>query len=172
MAEEAERNRPENIEEAEARHYDRHNEYRRELVNTPRHQVPWLPDTWGEVPLQPNQRQRRWDKEICPICQMEFESGEDVCWLPCGHPYHRVCLAQFRTEFCPLCGTFRDDARNIRPIPIDPSKIHCTTTNESNRTFIIRRKKSRTMKFKTMKSKTATRRKRSIRRRRVTRRKH
>ncbi|XP_056419374.1 uncharacterized protein LOC130360842 [Hyla sarda] len=35
----------------------------------------------------------------------EYELGEEVTAIPCGHPYHHPCIAQWlrRNSFCPLC---------------------------------------------------------------------
>lgn len=41
----------------------------------------------------------------CPICLFDFEMGEEVFQLECGHIYHRRCLSQWfwYGNTCPLC---------------------------------------------------------------------
>lgn len=44
--------------------------------------------------------------EKCSICQMEWESGDVLRCLPCGHAEHAECLDQWLgiNKSCPLCG--------------------------------------------------------------------
>lgn len=44
--------------------------------------------------------------ESCPICLDEFNQGEVLNELPCGHCYHIACIQpwlQYRSPYCPLC---------------------------------------------------------------------
>ncbi len=44
--------------------------------------------------------------ECCAVCLEEFEAGEKVRVLPCGHKFHGDCLVPWLTErhaSCPLC---------------------------------------------------------------------
>ncbi|KAH0705437.1 hypothetical protein KY290_010131 [Solanum tuberosum] len=44
-------------------------------------------------------------KEICAICQAEFEHEESIGTLGCGHEYHTGCIKQWllRKKDCPMC---------------------------------------------------------------------
>ncbi|KAK4726386.1 hypothetical protein R3W88_031303 [Solanum pinnatisectum] len=44
-------------------------------------------------------------KEICAICQAEFEHEESIGTLGCGHEYHTSCIKQWllRKKDCPMC---------------------------------------------------------------------
>ncbi|TMW90656.1 hypothetical protein EJD97_015422 [Solanum chilense] len=44
-------------------------------------------------------------KEICVICQAEFEHEESIGTLGCGHEYHTGCIKQWllRKKDCPIC---------------------------------------------------------------------
>ncbi len=40
----------------------------------------------------------------CPICLEKFiDSPDDVFLLSCAHQLHNACLAQLRTDSCPIC---------------------------------------------------------------------
>ncbi|XP_074587582.1 uncharacterized protein LOC141843411 [Curcuma longa] len=41
----------------------------------------------------------------CPICLDDFEVMSQVLAMPCGHPFHKVCLMEWlkRSHSCPLC---------------------------------------------------------------------
>lgn len=43
--------------------------------------------------------------EICVVCQGEFEDGETIAELECGHEYHSDCIKNWlqRRNFCPMC---------------------------------------------------------------------
>lgn len=46
--------------------------------------------------------------EVCMVCLVAFDSSDKVVELPCGHRYHRSCIAKWLLESratCPLCGT-------------------------------------------------------------------
>ncbi|KAH0705432.1 hypothetical protein KY290_010126 [Solanum tuberosum] len=44
-------------------------------------------------------------KEICAICQAEFEHEESIGTLGCGNEYHTGCIKQWllRKKDCPMC---------------------------------------------------------------------
>lgn len=47
-------------------------------------------------------------EELCPICLLDFEDGDDLRVLPCegSHQFHAVCIDQWLLEIsssCPLC---------------------------------------------------------------------
>lgn len=41
----------------------------------------------------------------CAICIDEYEDGDDLCRLPCGHYFHRECAGTWllKNDKCPLC---------------------------------------------------------------------
>uniref|UniRef100_A0A061S1N7 Zinc finger family protein n=1 Tax=Tetraselmis sp. GSL018 TaxID=582737 RepID=A0A061S1N7_9CHLO len=47
------------------------------------------------------------DEEQCAVCRMEFEAGEELSLLPCGHGYHRECIQRWLEDnkACPVCNT-------------------------------------------------------------------
>jgi len=45
--------------------------------------------------------------ETCTVCLFAFEGTDTVVELPCGHFFHRSCIAKWLMEqrrVCPLCG--------------------------------------------------------------------
>ncbi|KAI9986532.1 hypothetical protein PInf_025482 [Phytophthora infestans] len=56
------------------------------------------------------------NEDICPICLIEFEDGEDVRNLPCKHIFHVACIDEWlkRNTSCPMCKSNADlDAVDI-----------------------------------------------------------
>ena len=48
----------------------------------------------------------QFDQDSCVICLSEFENGENVTTLPCGHDYHTECIKPWllkRSSKCPIC---------------------------------------------------------------------
>ncbi|OIS97047.1 putative e3 ubiquitin-protein ligase rhg1a [Nicotiana attenuata] len=47
------------------------------------------------------------DAEPCCICQEEYNDGEDLGTLECGHDFHRDCIKQWlkHKNICPICKT-------------------------------------------------------------------
>eukprot|EP00531_Pseudo-nitzschia_arenysensis_P001807 CAMPEP_0116132784 /NCGR_PEP_ID=MMETSP0329-20121206/9743_1 /TAXON_ID=697910 /ORGANISM="Pseudo-nitzschia arenysensis, Strain B593" /LENGTH=536 /DNA_ID=CAMNT_0003627343 /DNA_START=242 /DNA_END=1852 /DNA_ORIENTATION=+ len=60
-----------------------------------------------EVEFEPSGEDEEGDSsECCAVCLEEFEPGEKVRVLPCGHKFHGDCLMPWLTErhaSCPLC---------------------------------------------------------------------
>ncbi|XP_028788826.1 probable E3 ubiquitin-protein ligase RHG1A [Neltuma alba] len=47
------------------------------------------------------------EAEPCCVCQEEFDNGDDVGKLDCGHDYHTNCIKQWlmQKNLCPICKT-------------------------------------------------------------------
>ncbi len=48
----------------------------------------------------------QYDQDSCVICLSEFENGDNVTTLPCGHDYHTECIKPWllkRSSKCPIC---------------------------------------------------------------------
>ena len=68
-------------------------------------------DYYGQIQLSSttnsNIQQQHEDEEelACCICLCEYEKGEKVIQLPCGHAYHSDCIDSWCTNHvrCPLC---------------------------------------------------------------------
>ncbi|CAA6672554.1 unnamed protein product [Spirodela intermedia] len=43
--------------------------------------------------------------ETCCICQEDYDEGEDVGMLSCGHGFHAACVGRWLTQrnVCPIC---------------------------------------------------------------------
>ncbi|KAJ7298701.1 hypothetical protein O6H91_Y478300 [Diphasiastrum complanatum] len=41
----------------------------------------------------------------CSICQEEYEEGDNLGYLDCGHSYHAICIKQWlvKKNQCPVC---------------------------------------------------------------------
>lgn len=54
-----------------------------------------------------SQKQKEVDKEICPICQVDFEDKDEVIELKCSqnHIFHEACIKDWLVlkQDCPLC---------------------------------------------------------------------
>ncbi|CAG9465320.1 unnamed protein product [Pedinophyceae sp. YPF-701] len=46
------------------------------------------------------------EEEQCAVCRMEYEVGDGVRLLTCGHVFHSECIAQWLgiNRACPICG--------------------------------------------------------------------
>ncbi|EGZ30747.1 hypothetical protein PHYSODRAFT_295425 [Phytophthora sojae] len=56
-------------------------------------------------PLNPAEGGSTENDDVCPICLIEFEDGEDVRNLPCKHIFHVACIDEWlkRNTSCPMC---------------------------------------------------------------------
>lgn len=71
------------------------------------------------------------NKECC-VCFIEYELGQSVCRLPCGHNFHRDCVSEWLRKKC-SCPTCRFEIQTDNPI------------YEKSR---VERMKSRTLRFR------------------------
>ena len=65
----------------------------------------------GEAVAKPNNGD---EEPHCSICLGEYEEGEELCTLPCGHVYHNDCIGSWCSNHtrCPLCNTDLETAAN------------------------------------------------------------
>lgn len=47
-------------------------------------------------------------EDCCPVCFMEYENIDTLTTLPCGHPFHKVCMTTWLSNkqhapTCPIC---------------------------------------------------------------------
>jgi len=54
------------------------------------------------------------EEEMCSVCITEYEQGDQVMRLPCGHRFHQDCIISWLRikRICPLC---RNDIRQGQP---------------------------------------------------------
>lgn len=60
----------------------------------------------GKAPIEAQMPIVNWSNKSCPICLEEFEDGDELTELPCGHFYHPSCITPWlmnRSPCCPLC---------------------------------------------------------------------
>lgn len=62
--------------------------------------------TQGDVVAKPSSGSGD-EEPHCSICLGEYEEGEELCTLPCGHVYHSDCIGSWCSNHtrCPLCNT-------------------------------------------------------------------
>ncbi|CDF33945.1 unnamed protein product [Chondrus crispus] len=61
------------------------------------------------------------EESVCAVCLDNFETGQQVRFLACGHLYHRVCIdpwLQSSSNCCPLC------KREVPNLPPPPTQLH------------------------------------------------
>lgn len=60
----------------------------------------------GDVATKPSSSNGD-EEPHCSICLGEYEEGEELCTLPCGHVYHSDCIGSWCSNHtrCPLCNT-------------------------------------------------------------------
>lgn len=84
---------------------------------------------------------------MCSICTEEFEKGQDIRLLPCGHQFHPACVDPWLLDVsgtCPLCridlrtaetsvetGEGNESGVETLPPPLDPSSPATAAENTS-----------------------------------------
>ena len=63
-------------------------------------------DEQDNVPTDFCDPESQYDQESCVICLSEFDDGDSITTLPCGHDYHTECIKPWllkRSSKCPIC---------------------------------------------------------------------
>ncbi|KAJ6391186.1 hypothetical protein OIU77_025217 [Salix suchowensis] len=102
--------------------YDRHRDMRLDVDNMSYEELLALEERIGNVStglseetIANNLKQQKYsvavgakvEAEPCCICQEEYNDGEDLGTLDCGHDFHAVCVKQWlmHKNWCPICKT-------------------------------------------------------------------
>ncbi|KAL1534188.1 RING-type E3 ubiquitin transferase [Salvia divinorum] len=100
--------------------HDRHRDMRLDVDNMSYEELLALEERIGDVSMGLNEEtimarlkqrkygDRRADKAVtepCSICREEYNDGEDLGTLECGHDFHRDCVKQWlmHKNLCPIC---------------------------------------------------------------------
>ncbi|XP_042010289.1 probable E3 ubiquitin-protein ligase RHG1A isoform X1 [Salvia splendens] len=100
--------------------HDRHRDMRLDVDNMSYEELLALGERIGDVSMGLNEetimarlKQRKYgdrradqaETEPCSICREEYNDGEDLGTLECGHDFHRDCVKQWLTHknLCPIC---------------------------------------------------------------------
>ncbi|KAG7402026.1 hypothetical protein PHYBOEH_007240 [Phytophthora boehmeriae] len=69
------------------------------------------------------------NEDVCPICLIEFEDGEDVRNLPCKHIFHVACIDEWlkRNTSCPMCKSNVD----LEAVTVTVESVPVSTPNRS-----------------------------------------
>jgi hypothetical protein len=90
--------------------------------------------------------------DSCPVCLDEFNQGEVINELPCGHCFHIACIhpwLQFRSPCCPLCKLdvreeYKASARPARKSSLqDGDEIKPSRISNLLSKFVIKSSKSK-----------------------------
>ncbi|XP_047948021.1 probable E3 ubiquitin-protein ligase RHG1A isoform X1 [Salvia hispanica] len=102
--------------------HDRHRDMRLDVDNMSYEELLALEERIGNVSTGLNEetimarlKQRKYaerqaeqaETEPCSICREEYNDGEDLGTLECGHDFHRDCVKQWlmQKNLCPICKT-------------------------------------------------------------------
>merc|ERR1712154_627687 len=52
-----------------------------------------------------NQPNNDAEEEVCPVCLVDYEDGDKIRTLPCGHYFHKDCIDSWlqNNSSCPTC---------------------------------------------------------------------
>ncbi|XP_078430736.1 E3 ubiquitin-protein ligase MBR2-like [Wolffia australiana] len=104
----------------DAAYYDSYRDMRLDVDNMSYEELLALEERIGNVStgvdesaVQKNLKQRKYlsfsacKTESCCICQEDYEDGEDLGILSCGHDFHAACVGKWLVEknVCPVCKT-------------------------------------------------------------------
>ena len=63
----------------------------------------------------------------CPICLEKFSDPQEIFLLACAHQLHKTCMAQLRTNTCPVCRSQLTNLPKDLNAQIQTRKIQDTT---------------------------------------------
>lgn len=69
------------------------------------------------------------EEKECPICYIEYEKGDNVAKLNCGHIFHKKCIIlwfdkNISSPTCPICRTNMNDKQsNEQQLENNPNEI-------------------------------------------------
>lgn len=78
-----------------------------------------------------SQEQQHPSYDTCPICLDDFEDGDQLRELPCGHDYHQDCIHPWLEERSVLCPMCKEDVRDTHVVVSSASGTSSTTTTSS-----------------------------------------
>ena len=91
----------------------RYNSLKRRRLNSEQKENPqerqgeiWKEESQPKSLLEQFEAERHWANDTCPVCLDEFEGGENLNELPCGHCFHMSCVQPWllnRSSECPIC---------------------------------------------------------------------
>lgn len=68
------------------------------------------------------------DEQECAVCLSNFEDGDTLRRLPCGHHYHKDCIDDWllRRKVCPLClCDIHQEGSQAQTTQVDGGHCHC-----------------------------------------------
>jgi Ring finger domain len=80
---------------------------------------------YGSVTQEEHAKGLEEDGPHCSICLGEYEDGEKLVRLPCGHIYHEDCVSSWTTNHtrCPLCNYDLESATSESSSPPENSMV-------------------------------------------------
>jgi hypothetical protein len=65
--------------------------------------------------------------EICSVCICEFEDGDELRTLQCGHVYHKECIDQWLSTLSTQCPMCKQDVRSGRRLSCTAQELEAAT---------------------------------------------
>jgi len=87
-------------------------------------------ESWHVVSAPPQKVDHHQDDEKCVICLANFQDGDQLRVLPCGHNFHVGCIDHW------LLGTYSDDECITTGCPTCKKTVKCDTVGDDNGTCL------------------------------------